>query len=128
MFSRSIPHAHNLKCIQFCASCVVRNIYTSDICFRSHGDLPREMKFSQKENANANELLKGWVNIPKIPEGRNAMNWGAHIYLLFGILFFGMLFFGILFLGCFFLGCFFWDIHFTTFQHALYLRFNRTKI
>eukprot|EP00392_Amoebophrya_sp_AT5.2_P009899 g9930.t1 len=63
LFSRSMPHAHVLKAVQVCASCVVRNVYTSDLRFQSHAELPREMKLTQKESSG--ELVSNWLNIPE---------------------------------------------------------------
>ncbi|CAD7966740.1 unnamed protein product [Amoebophrya sp. A120] len=57
-----MPHAHVLKSVQICATCVVRNIFTSDMCFSCHAELPREMKLTQKESSAA--LVSNWINIP----------------------------------------------------------------
>jgi hypothetical protein len=62
MFKRAMPNAHNLRKLQVCASCVVRNIFTSDIRWLGHVHLPRELKFSQKEGAD--EAFGNWVALP----------------------------------------------------------------
>ena len=61
LFGRIMPHAHVLKSVQICASCCVRGVYTSDQVFKSHAELPREMKFSQKEKYEC-----AWVNVPAV--------------------------------------------------------------
>ena len=38
MFKRAMPNAHNLRKLQVCASCVVRNIFTSESAMMSRRD------------------------------------------------------------------------------------------
>jgi hypothetical protein len=62
LFNRAMPNAHNLRKLQVCSTCIIRNIYTSDIRFPGHVSLPRELKFSLKDGAD--EAFGSWVNVP----------------------------------------------------------------